>query len=137
MAQDRTVSANTSVVDLAEAETVLAGIAEVFFQNASITGAIVGKGEQDQLPNLDAKYRTLIEQLPAVVFMVSLDRGSGEAYVNPQIEKMLGYSQEEWLEDPIRGYQRIHPDDRERWSTEAAEMFLSGKPLRSIYRVIA
>jgi PAS domain S-box-containing protein len=137
MAQDRTVSANTSVVDLAEAETVLAGIAEVFFQNASITGAIAGKADQDQLPNLDAKYRTLIEQLPAVVFMVSLDRGSGEAYVNPQIEKMLGYSQEEWLEDPIRWYQRIHPDDRERWSTEAAEMFLSGKPLRSIYRVIA
>jgi PAS domain S-box-containing protein len=50
---------------------------------------------------------------------------------------MLGYSQEEWLEDPIRWYERIHPDDKARWSAEAAEMFLSGKPLRSVYRVIA
>ena len=43
----------------------------------------------------------------------------------------------EWLEDPVRWYQQIHPDDKERWSVEAARMFLSGKPLRSAYRVIA
>ena len=35
------------------------------------------------------------------------------------------------------GIHRIHPDDKERWSIEAAEMFLSGEPLRSAYRVIA
>jgi hypothetical protein len=34
-------------------------------------------------------------------------------------------------------YQQIHPDDKQRWSIEASEMFLSGKPLRSAYRVIA
>ena len=44
---------------------------------------------------------------------------------------------EEWLEDPVRWYERIHPEDKQRWSLEAAEMFLSGKPLRSSYRVIA
>ncbi|MGH9536373.1 MAG: PAS domain-containing sensor histidine kinase, partial [Terriglobales bacterium] len=31
----------------------------------------------------------------------------------------------------------IHPDDKQRWSTEAAEMFLTGSPLRSAYRVVA
>ena len=69
--------------------------------------------------------------------MVYLDRGVGEAYVSPQIETMLGFSREEWLEDPVRWYERIHPDDKRRWSAEAAEMFLSGRPLRSVYRVIA
>jgi PAS domain S-box-containing protein len=34
-------------------------------------------------------------------------------------------------------YQQIHPDDKQRWSVEAAQMFLSGKPLRSAYRVLA
>src|SRR5262249_22457317 len=43
----------------------------------------------------------------------------------------------EWLEDPVRWYQQIHPADKLRWSTEAAEMFLTGKPLRSAYRVLA
>ena len=89
------------------------------------------------LPNLEARYRALVEQIPAVVFMAYLDRGIGEAYVSPQIEAALGFSQEEWLEDPVRWYSHIHPDDKQRWSTEAAEMFLTGSPLRSAYRVVA
>ena len=75
--------------------------------------------------------------MPAVVFMASLERGIGDAYVSPQIEAALGFSQDEWLRDPIRWYQHIHPDDKARWSTEAAEMFLAGTTLKSTYRVIA
>jgi PAS domain S-box-containing protein len=87
--------------------------------------------------NAEVKYRALLEQIPAVVFMAYVDRGVSEAYVSPEIEAALGYNREEWLEDPVRWYERIHPDDKQRWSVEAAEMFLSGKPLRSAYRVIA
>src|SRR6266850_1675575 len=38
------------------------------------------------LPEVDARYRTLVEQIPAVVFMAFLDKGIGEAYVSPQVE---------------------------------------------------
>jgi PAS domain S-box-containing protein len=89
------------------------------------------------LPEVDARYRTLVEQIPAVVFMAFLDKGIGEAYVSPQIETMLGFTQEEWLNDPVRWYQQIHPDDKSRWSVEAAQLFLSGQPLKSFYRVLA
>ena len=37
----------------------------------------------------------------------------------------------------MRWYQQIHPDDKYRWSVEAADMFLSGTALRSAYRVMA
>ncbi|HTM50904.1 MAG TPA: carbamoyltransferase HypF [Bryobacteraceae bacterium] len=60
--------------------------------------------------------------------MAYLDEGIGEAYVSPQIEAALGISRSEWLEDPIRWYRHIHPDDKDRWSTEAAEMVPDGKP---------
>src|SRR5246500_5892404 len=127
-----------------DAEAILAGLASAYSADGQSSSAIhhlFDRLDQDasegQLPNLEAKYRALLEQLPAVVFMAYLDRGIGEAYVSPQIEAALGYSREEWLGDPVRWYQRIHPDDKQRWSTEAAEMFLSGKPLRSAYRVIA
>ncbi|HKO96424.1 MAG TPA: PAS domain S-box protein [Pyrinomonadaceae bacterium] len=89
------------------------------------------------LPDVGARYRTLVEQIPAVVFMAFLDKGIGEAYVSPQIEAMLGFTQEEWLNDPVRWYQQIHPDDKARWSVEAAELFMTGKPLKSLYRVMA
>jgi PAS domain S-box-containing protein len=131
----------------AAAEEILQGLAGVFSHHHAPSSArrVVypperpdqGWSADAQLPNLEARYRALVEQIPAVVFMAYLDRGIGEAYVSPQIEAALGFSQEEWLEDPVRWYERIHPDDKRRWSTEAAEMFLTGSPLRSAYRVVA
>ncbi len=115
------------------ATRILEELAGVFADTSEASG----QAAETQLPNLEAKYRALLEQLPAVVFMAYLDRGRGEAYVSPHIEALLGYSQEEWLEDPVQWYRHIHPDDKQRWSVEAAEMFLSGKPLRSAYRVVA
>jgi PAS domain S-box-containing protein len=50
---------------------------------------------------------------------------------------MLGFTQEEWLDDPLRWYAQIHADDKERWSIDAADLVLTGKPLRATYRVVA
>src|ERR1700733_10664703 len=134
-------SPDADLPDIAEAEAVLLDLARVFSDPDSNPARapehFTEKGQDARAPNSEAKYRALLEQIPAVVFMASLDRGISEAYVSPQIEAALGYSREEWLEDPVRWYQRIHPDDKQRWSLEAAGMFLSGKPLRSSYRVIA
>ncbi len=118
-----------------DAETVLANLAAVFSQDGQRDSKSAGGSELG--PTLEARYRVLLDQIPAVVFMAYLDQGIGEAYVSPQIEATLGFSQKEWLEDPVRWYQQIHPDDKTRWNEEAADMFLSGRPLRSSYRVIA
>ena len=132
--------------NLAEAESALQELAAVFLQSQPLTASTrlnFAIGAEPKLapdapsPNAEAKYRALLEQIPAVVFMAYLDKGIGEAYVSPQIEAALGFSQSEWLEDPVRWYQQVHPDDKTRWSVEAAEMFLTGNPLRSAYRVIA
>ena len=121
--------------ELGEAEALLVGLAGVF---AAPKDSSSGESSGEDGPsNLEAKYRALLEQIPAVVFMAYLDRGVSEAYVSPEIEASLGYSRDEWLEDPVRWYDRIHPEDKHRWSIEAAGMFLSGQPLHSSYRIIA
>lgn len=120
--------------DLVDAEAVLSNLASVFFDAAP---QALPSSPEAHAPTLEDRYRVLLDQIPAVVFMAYLDQGIGEAYVSPQIEATLGFSQKEWLEDPVRWYHQIHPDDKVRWSNEAAEMFLSGKPLRSSYRVMA
>ena len=119
-----------------EAQSILLQLAAAFPLVNTVTVASLAP-IQDALPESDARYQTLIEQIPAVVFMAFLDKGIGEAYVSPQIEAILGFTQEEWLNDPVRWYQQIHPDDKDRWSVEAAELFLLGNPLKSLYRVIA
>ena len=124
--------------DVGKAEAILLELVGVFGSpnGATISNAALPSPEA-HASNLEARYRALLEQIPAVVFMAYLDRGVSEAYVSPEIEAALGYSREDWLEDPVRWYARIHPDDKQRWSIEAASMFLSGKPLRSSYRVMA
>lgn len=121
-----------------DAGVKLAEIAGSLFQALapkSIDLASKANGSNDPEPNL--RYATLLEQIPAVVFMARLEDGLSEAYVSPYIEAVLGFSREEWLDDPIRWYYRIHPDDRDRWSLEASSFIVSGKTLRSLYRVLA
>jgi PAS domain S-box-containing protein len=86
---------------------------------------------------LGVRYQTLLEQVPAVVFMAALEDGRTEAYVNPHIEAVLGFTRQEWLDDLVRWYSQIHPADRDRWNAETAGFLLSGRPLRSVYRVLA
>jgi PAS domain S-box-containing protein len=85
----------------------------------------------------EARYRTLVEQMPVVTFLAALDGGINELYVSPQIESLLGFSQKEWLENPVLWYTQLHPDDRERWHFEFALTCASGERFRSEYRFLA
>ena len=96
-----------------------------------------GGRRPDQKRLETARHEALLEQLPAVVFMAYLDEGLGDAYVNPQVEELLGFTRAEWIEEPIRWYRQIHDEDKARWSIEAADLIISGRPVRSVYRVIA
>lgn len=120
---------------------LLSGMAQMLLAGAKLSKPPERKGESPDpaasVRMAEAKYRTLIELLPAVTFMATFDEGLSDLYVSPQIESLMGYTQKEWLEDPILWYQRLHPDDRERWNREVARTVASGEPLRSVYRGIA
>ncbi len=122
--------------DVVEAEQTLVHLANVFFPQRALTQNR-GDIEAIESPDLEARYRALVEQIPAVVFLAFMDKDLSEAYVSPQIESLLGFTQAEWLYDPVRWYNQIHPDDKERWSLEAAQMLLTGDPVRSVYRALA
>ncbi|HEY6138121.1 MAG TPA: PAS domain-containing sensor histidine kinase [Thermoanaerobaculia bacterium] len=123
--------------DLQEAEQTLLRLASVF--SPATRGPSLDRSNLESIesPDLEARYRALVEQIPAVVFLAFLDKDLSEAYVSPQIENLLGFSPGEWLHDPVRWYSRIHPDDKERWSIDAAGMVLTGQPVRSVYRALA
>jgi PAS domain S-box-containing protein len=66
-----------------------------------------------ELRAAEARYRTLVERLPAITYVAELGAGGPWHYVSPQIETMLGFSPAEWLSDPMNWMNHIHPDDRE------------------------
>src|SRR5947209_19541788 len=61
----------------------------------------------------EATYRSLVELIQAISYTEEVDSLRTFA-VSPQIETILGYTQEEWMGDAELWIDRIHPDDRDR-----------------------
>ena len=61
------------------------------------------------------RLRALLRVLPAMVYLEVADpriEGPGPfLYVSPGVERILGYTVEEWLADPSGWVERLHPDD--------------------------
>jgi PAS domain S-box-containing protein len=55
-------------------------------------------------------------------------------FVSSHVEKMLGYSEDEWLSTPNFWLTIVHPDDKERAAAEAAAIFGSRKGGTSRFR---
>ena len=92
---------------------------------------------EEQLAKSQARYKMLVEQIPAVTFMAALDEGLNEIYIGPQIEALLGFTQKEWLDSPVLWYWQLHPEDRARWNEEFARGCATGGPFRSECRFMA
>lgn len=85
------------------------------------------------------RIEDIVENVPGVVWEAwGKPNAAGHKidFVSTHVENMLGYSREEWLSTPHFWLQVVHPDDRERASAEATEIFASGKGGRSRYRWI-
>ena len=92
------------------------------------------RGEQ-ALANAEYKYRSLVEEIPVVIYVASLDHKS--IYVSPQIEKFIGFSPEEWLADPELWVKRLHPKDRQRVLEENTNALTDREKYSAEYRMIA
>jgi diguanylate cyclase (GGDEF)-like protein/PAS domain S-box-containing protein len=88
-----------------------------------------------RLQEAEAKYRLLVEQIPAVIYMDNIDEANSALYRSPFVEEMLGYTPEELLSVSWRDL--LHPDDRKRVLSENARTNKTGEPFRIEYRIIA
>lgn len=65
------------------------------------------------LQQAEARYRTLVEQLPAATYIVDWEDGNF-LYVSPQLEEMTGYKLDEWVIASQLWGDRLHPGDKQR-----------------------
>ena len=94
------------------------------------------KQAEEALIVSEERYRTLVEQLPAVTYMQEIEN-STLAYVSPQIEGVLGYSPEEYLANPDLRSLTIHPEDRGWVLQEDIRTDETGEPYSVEYRRIS
>jgi PAS domain S-box-containing protein len=87
---------------------------------------------------VEARYRSLVEQIPLVIYIDALDEPSSNIYTSPQIEGLVGYSPEEWVEDPELFRKLLHPEDRKRVMGEIARSHeADAESFCSEYRLLA
>ncbi len=97
------------------------------------------KEVEARLQDAEIRYRTLVEQLPLITYLWEIDPAPGDDpayYTSPQIASILGYTPEEWNEDPEGWRTMIHPDDRERVTAAAARSETTGEPFVEEYRYV-
>jgi PAS domain S-box-containing protein len=95
------------------------------------------KRAEQRLREVEERYRTLAEEIPAVTYIKAVDHSSQSSYVSPQMEALLGYKPEEWTSDPDQWIKIMHPADRERVLAEVARTDETGEPFRMEFRQFA
>jgi PAS domain S-box-containing protein len=81
-------------------------------------------------------YRTLVEGVPAVLYIDRPDELSTNLYTSPQIERILGFSVTEWVADPELWRKQLHPDDRERALETHRRSNAAAAPYLDEYRIL-
>jgi PAS domain S-box-containing protein len=91
----------------------------------------------ERLRQAEETYRTLVEQLPVVVYQDAVDDQRTALYVSPHYERLFGYPPEARLHDPGFWIDHLHPEDRDRVLAESERTNATGEPFVAEYRFLA
>ncbi len=91
---------------------------------------------EENLRQAEIKYRTLVEQVPPIIYIAAPDQHVGVTYISPRI-KQLGFEPKEWIAEPRLWLEQMHPDDRARVLLEVEESARNNQPFSSEYRLIS
>jgi PAS domain S-box-containing protein len=109
-------------------------------RDATLRGVIVPSTPAVTGDRPDDRFRSVVEHLNAIVYleeMPSADHAGQMLYVSPQVLDILGFTQEEWVADPVAWSRQFHPDDRDRVQAVYQRIERTGEPFRAEYRMFA
>lgn len=87
-----------------------------------------------ELREANARYRQVVDLVPAVTYICEVGLGGKWQYVSPQTETMFGFTPEEWLAQPSFWFEQVHPDDQNAVRTQE-ESCCHGGAYRIEYRL--
>jgi PAS domain S-box-containing protein len=90
-----------------------------------------------ELRAAEARYRSLVEHLPAVVALNAPDATQSTLYISPSCEAIFGYTPDDYLADPTLWIRMMHPEDRERVLADLARMNATGEAVQDAYRMLS
>ncbi len=94
--------------------------------------------EQDRRHEAESRFRTIVERVPAVAYVWDGADAPGTTpagYISPQIERLLGYPAQQWLERPEAWASSVRPDDLVRVLDAWDRAVRAGEPFSEEYRI--
>ena len=92
---------------------------------------------EDAVRQAEERYRRLVEALPLAIYIDRLDELSSNLYTSPYIERMTGFTAEQWTTEDDFFVRVLHADDRERVLRAHERTRTTGEPLCVEYRLNA
>ncbi len=92
---------------------------------------------EELLRQSEARYRRLVERIPAVTHVSRLDPTASTLYISPQVEAVLGYTPHEWEADDELWVRLLFADDRAEALAANTRLIETGEPLVLDYRMVA
>ncbi|MFL6102012.1 MAG: PAS domain-containing protein, partial [Actinomycetes bacterium] len=108
-----------------------AEVASIALDNARLYAA--AQQELAERQRAEQRYRTLVDQIPAIVYSEEYQIGGSAMYINPAIEEISGYTAEEMSRKNF-WKSTLHPEDRDRVLAEEARCEQTGEPFDMEYR---
>jgi PAS domain S-box-containing protein len=91
---------------------------------------------EEALREAEARFRALVEHIPAVVYTESPDADPAKFYLSPQVETLLGHTPAEWTWTKDFWADHIHPDDRQGALARDAESDRTRESYAGDYRFL-
>jgi PAS domain S-box-containing protein len=91
---------------------------------------------REQIADSEARYSALTQSLPVATY-VRVSERPGRMFVSDRIERLTGYTADDFGRDPDLFSRLVHDDDRERAEPDIATAVDRGQPSRSEYRLLA
>ena len=115
------------------------GRSELGRLGACVERELRGAEERRAAPGSEAPpeepYRSLVEEIPALVYVAWADDLGSRGYLSPQLQAMTGFKPVEWLAEPDAWARQLHPEDKERVLGEFRLSCAGGETFLSEYRV--
>ena len=85
----------------------------------------------------DGGFRGLVEHIPAISYITDFAPGFPLSYLSPQIERILGYPVQAFLDDQELWYRIVHPDDVEPMRAGERRSLDTGEAIELEFRMFA
>jgi two-component system, cell cycle sensor histidine kinase and response regulator CckA len=92
-----------------------------------------GRRATAALREAEARYRLLVEEVPAISYVAETGATGPFLYVSPQVMKILGYRPEECMADPRFWWDHLNPEDHP--VAEIEDTWEEGRPIQIEYRM--